>query len=199
MASVNICDLCGNMTKQKFSHRIILRDLKSKSDSDKTGEICTKCFNGLVARLESEGRPNPPRATINDTPSRQQGASLDAIGIVVDNNLSVGKTAAIREDLSKDELDVIKKYFLKTGENLNNILSEEDIKNMGTINKQTGQRSTKQLVEGELRIVKSKFTEEKKRQVLKELSKKCSHPKGFSMSDDGMGIKCKTCNEKARF
>lgn len=58
---------------------------------------------------------------------------------------------------------------------------------------------TDELLEGEVQFIKSNFTEAKKRQVMKDLAEKCNHPKGFHMDEDGKGIICKDCGEKAKF
>lgn len=59
---------------------------------------------------------------------------------------------------------------------------------------------TAELLDGELNYIKSTFTDERKRQVMKELDSKCNHPRGFSMDEtDGKGITCKDCDEKVKF
>lgn len=63
----------------------------------------------------------------------------------------------------------------------------------------TGDPST-ELLAGEVTYTKSNFTEEKKRQAIADMAKKCSHPRGFSMDEtDGQGIICKDCGEKVKF
>jgi len=63
----------------------------------------------------------------------------------------------------------------------------------------TGDPST-ELLDNEINYIKSNFTEEKKRQVIEEMAKKCTHPNGFSMDEvDGKGIVCKDCGEKVNF
>ncbi len=175
--SLSICDLCKKTIKDdlgriKISYPELDYDTTKTNDITKDGEICRRCFNNLSTQLNQEIPVFPGAAP--STPS---------------------------EPVESPDLLSVQKHYIQTGENLGGTLSARDMKILrsGTPNKETGLESTGELLDCEVNVVKSVFTDEMHRKVAADLARKCNHPRGFSMSEDASGIVCKDCGEQARF
>lgn len=74
------CDLCNEPSKQElefeinlsWKHEKSLRTAKGKNTKNKKGDICQRCYNALVLKLEQEATPVLPKATTKNTPSEKE-------------------------------------------------------------------------------------------------------------------------------
>ena len=161
------CDLCKEPLDQELEYQVVLSWKKEKAtrgikknSKTKSGDICLRCYEALVGRLEQEAKPVIPTARERVIPIAPPTPSdktkppvpiLNAVAITDNGGETLGKSEGVTY-LDDDK---------------------------------------------EMQIVPSKFTDERRREIVAELAKAgCRHEGGFSMEDDGPY--CKDCNKKVR-